>query len=787
MRLAIQFIARLIGVLVLASGAGWPAAAQQNVWQEYSQRPDNHPNIPNVSYAGYHNGEIPLPAPTENLINVKAAPYNAKGDGVTDDTLAIRNALGAVGAGGGVVFFPAGTYLISGVIFVHQNGTILRGESRAGTVLRFTKSLNTGYAPNTNSAEQSQWSWSGGLVWFTPRSKMSYRANNDDVGGIMNESWNIGSELAAITSPAQRGERSLTVSNAQRLSAGQFVFVRLTNAADLSTLKHLTGGGDWAERYDWSPANSGAVLPDKLGFINWLVEIESVTGNRVTLKQPLRFDLRAAWSPKLMALGDTIRECGIENLTVTLARDYQWSFDSHHNKEPGWNGPWFNNAINCFVRAVTVIDADHALGVAASKNITFTDFKLDASGAARRAHHHGVTARNFAQDCLWENFQVATEAWHGLNVEAFSMGQVWSKGVLNYGTFDTHRRVPYECVRTEITLNNTGSRGGAADTGPIMGARLVNWNVNVTNNRNHMIGAAEIMPRGALVAVRGCPLNPPDSSAFGDSQCLIVAAGQTPEAANLPVNLYEAQKLLRLGQPVASVSAASFSGTVLASEAITAAFGTGLATATQAATALPLPTSLAGTSVTIKDSAGVERLAPLFFVAPGQINFQIPAGTATGATRVIVRSGDGALSSGAVQLGNVAPGLFSVNASGQGLAAALALRVKADGPLSYEPIARYDATQQRFVAVPVDLGPETEQVFLILYGTGLRFRSALAAVTCQTGGTDAPVLFAGAVDGLAGLDQINVRLARNLAGRGEVEIALTADGRAANAVRVNVK
>ena len=46
------------------------------------------------------------------FVNVKDAPYNAVGDGVTDDTNAINAAIGAVAtAGGGTVFFPKGIYL----------------------------------------------------------------------------------------------------------------------------------------------------------------------------------------------------------------------------------------------------------------------------------------------------------------------------------------------------------------------------------------------------------------------------------------------------------------------------------------------------------------------------------------------------------------------------------------------------------------------------------------------------------------------------------------------------
>jgi len=78
---------------------------------------------------------------------------------------------------------------------------------------------------------------------------------------------------------------------------------------------------------------------------------------------------------------------------------------------------------------------------------------------------------------------------------------------------------------------------------------------------------------------------------------------------------------------LANVSAASFSGTTLASEAIVAAFGQSLATRLETAVSLPLPTSLAGTVVRVRDSAGTQRDAPLFFVSPTQVNYQIPAGT----------------------------------------------------------------------------------------------------------------------------------------------------------------
>jgi uncharacterized protein (TIGR03437 family) len=235
-----------------------------------------------------------------------------------------------------------------------------------------------------------------------------------------------------------------------------------------------------------------------------------------------------------------------------------------------------------------------------------------------------------------------------------------------------------------------------------------------------------------------------------------------------------------------SVSAASFGGS-LAPESISAGFGAELATETQAASSLPLPTTLAGVSLKVTDSLGMERLAPLFFVSPGQINYLIPAGTATGPATLTVLNSGGLVAMGEVQIANIAPGLFSANSSGQGAAAAVVLRIKANGAQSFEPVARYDAAQNRFVPAPIDLSPAGEQVFLVLYGTGLRYRSSLSAVQCMIGGASAEALFAGPTPGFAGFDQLNVRLPRSLAGRGEVDATVIIDGKQANTLKFAVK
>ena len=111
---------------------------------------------------------------------------------------------------------------------------------------------------------------------------------------------------------------------------------------------------------------------------------------------------------------------------------------------------------------------------------------------------------------------------------------------------------------------------------------------------------------------------------------------------------------------------------------------------------------------------------------------------------------------------------------------------------TFEPLSRFDATQNRFVSLPLDLGPDrgvtTDQIFLILYGTGIRGRTAPSAVAIRIGNVAAPVLYAGEAPGFVGLDQINVGpLPRMLIGRGEVDVVLTVDGQVANTVKVSIR
>jgi uncharacterized protein (TIGR03437 family) len=188
------------------------------------------------------------------------------------------------------------------------------------------------------------------------------------------------------------------------------------------------------------------------------------------------------------------------------------------------------------------------------------------------------------------------------------------------------------------------------------------------------------------------------------------------------------------------------------------------------------------TSVSIVDSAGNTSIAPLLYVSPDEVNFEIPASVPTGLAKVIVTSNGASQTADNVQISAVAPALFTLNNAG--LAAAYALRVSSDASQTVQQVYSQDNTGL-ISANPMNMGSSTDRVYLILYGTGLD-TAGTSNVTVTATGVNAPVLYAGPA-GSVGLDQVNILLPASLAGKGNVNVQLTAAGVSANPVQITIE
>jgi len=228
----------------------------------------------------------------------------------------------------------------------------------------------------------------------------------------------------------------------------------------------------------------------------------------------------------------------------------------------------------------------------------------------------------------------------------------------------------------------------------------------------------------------------------------------------------------------AVVGSASYAAGPVAPQEIVSLFGPGMASQTAIAS-LPLPTTLGGTSVSINGQPAL-----LFAVTPGQANVLVPAGLAAGPATVTVHGSTGPLTA-SIAIAPSAPGLYSANADGAGVAAANAYLVTASNQRVNQAVATCNPPAARScLAAPLSLGGSADTLYIELYGTGIR---GAASVQCFVAGQSVPVLYVGPVAAYAGLDQVNISIPKSLAGTGDARVYLVADGVASNPVGLEIQ
>ncbi|MFN0110777.1 MAG: choice-of-anchor V domain-containing protein [Blastocatellia bacterium] len=241
----------------------------------------------------------------------------------------------------------------------------------------------------------------------------------------------------------------------------------------------------------------------------------------------------------------------------------------------------------------------------------------------------------------------------------------------------------------------------------------------------------------------------------------------------------------------ATVEAASYSATVAPGE-IVALFGNELIAGSGIAVAsgFPLPRSLQATSVYVN---GI--VAPLYFTAKTQINFQVPYSTAAGAASVVVLRDDGIASYGLANVAAAAPALFSAAASGKGQAAAQNSDFSRNGDPATNPQSKRARKGDYVVLYGTGAGalfvnasnnnPLTIKDGEAATGSPLAATASLPTVTI--GGKPATVYFSGLAPGFVGLWQLNVQVPADAPSGASVEVVVSFGGKTANPVTIAVE
>jgi uncharacterized protein (TIGR03437 family) len=232
------------------------------------------------------------------------------------------------------------------------------------------------------------------------------------------------------------------------------------------------------------------------------------------------------------------------------------------------------------------------------------------------------------------------------------------------------------------------------------------------------------------------------------------------------------------------VNGATFAGDRVAPGTVLSLFGTHLALTTAQASAVPLPTSLGGVQVLVNG-----KPAPLFYVSPGQINFQLPWELNV------------AQESYADQPGATFVPAYTVHVVSAGLSSNLAyIYGQQDVPVVMVYGDGYPVAQDSQYRVIGPANPARPGDTIVVYYLGARqFRSAVPATgeaapldrliqvlanSASVGTQAATVTFAGLTPGGVGLQQINIRVP-NLA-PGSYNLGVIINGVQANVTRLIV-
>jgi hypothetical protein len=428
-------------IFLAATTALTASAATSDLWGANGELWNPRSRLPDFSYAGYHNGEAPLPTVPAG-VSIKT--FGAKGDGTTDDTAAFKK---AIAQAKGAIEVPAGRYLITDILEIKRSGVVLRGAGPDKTILYFPTPLHKirpVMSATTEGKPTSDYSWAGGFIWF----KGSFGDR----------------PLTAVSGEALRGDTSLHVAKSSSLHVGQQVRILVTDNAS-NTLA--------AELYSGDPGNTGKLL--RTTHASLVCHVLKISGNEIQFDRPLRFNIKQEWKPRIVSFEPTVTESAVENLCFEFPNT---PYAGHFN-ELGYNAAAFSDVCNCWARNLRITNSDSGIFTRSEfctvQGVVFESARKPVDGSTG---HHGF---NFeGEDNLFTDFDFRTEFIHDVTVDHCAAGNVIAHGKGVDLCFDHHKRTCYENLFTDIDAGlgtHLWRCGGGADLGKNCGARGTFWNI----------------------------------------------------------------------------------------------------------------------------------------------------------------------------------------------------------------------------------------------------------------------------------------------------------------------
>ena len=468
--------------------------------------------LPDYSYAGYKFGADSIPNLSLPIFDV--SKYGAIPDDNLEDFDGVQAAINAaVAAGGGIVFFPKGKFLMNeqtrrtAGILIPKGNIILRGSGSGtgGTELFITNH----FVPTDTTC----------MYCTPPLFKFYY--------------WQSQPLRTQISLNAKRGDKQITVVSASALKVGDIIEIEMTNpAANNELLAGLTPYPEWT-----TTINNGITIYEKH-------KITAISGNVVSLAEPININMTASYTWNV-AVTPLTQGFGVEDLW--FHGNFHETFVHHKNyiHDSGWSGITMSLAQNAFIRRLRFTDMNSGITLSDSYACTILFIRFDGNPGHFMVENNGGsygTLLGYIDDAA-----NSPGEWHGPGPSATASATVlWRyRGGTRSGP-DSHASYPYYTLIDACNSKYIGN-GGDALVCPNHGKDFTYWNhkeigtfSNIAFWENHLNP-----PFGNFVKI----VYPNVVGWQGKSTFVQSTLGlyESYGKAVLPESLYEAQLALRLG------------------------------------------------------------------------------------------------------------------------------------------------------------------------------------------------------------------------------------------------
>lgn len=482
-------------------------AAEAPLWQQFksARLTGSEPTLPDFSYAGYDYSESGIPDLSGwTIFNV--TNYGAvANDGNYDDAAIQATIDAAEAAGGGVVLFPPGRFMVSPNqtvgenIFINESNIVLKGQgSQAGGTEIFMDKMKVQNGRH--------------ILEIAPNS-MSERT------------------VARVVKDALRETFEITVDNASVLSVGQRILLR-------------TDSVEFAENY-YAPqimSSAWTRLRSTQGFsLRELHTIAEINNNVIRLREPLHISLTLNDSdPIYVRTYNMIENVGIEDILFKGNwNSYPENFSHHKNTihDYAWNAIRIDNLTNGWIRNVEFKDWNQGIYIDGGSAITIENISF----TGKKGHTSIHTRRSYG--VLVKDSQDFTGHHHGPGLGYSAVGTVYLRYDMHpQQRMDSHSGSPYTTLFDNVSNGQFDGNGGPHENYPHHGKYFVAWNFLLQggpNNYNfwpsNRNGHTFAMP--FFIGLHGKSITMTNGT---------FSANELPGATVEPASLFQAQLNLRL-------------------------------------------------------------------------------------------------------------------------------------------------------------------------------------------------------------------------------------------------